>query len=103
MSVPATVLAASADSKRKRHKPGRQAGTSPPTQVAMTANRIDSGLFRYPRLNEVVLPSAPATDASRVVIFRRMMYRADPRFAVAEQSSDFLEVFHFQSDTIQIP
>ena len=58
--------------------------------------------FRYRRLNEVASPSASATDASRVVIFRRMVYRGTPQASLVEELLDTLEVSYFQAATIQI-
>ena len=55
------------------------------------------------RLNEVALPSAAATDASRVLFFGRVDYISDSAMHLTQQSSPPVQALYFQMDTIQIP
>jgi len=58
---------------------------------------------RESRLNEVALPAAAATDASRVVIFKPVVYRVNPRRRPVQRVLGCLEVSDFRLVTLQIP
>ena len=88
---------------RRRFSSVRQTGHVAHFQVA--DDSLARGLHWYTlrRLNEVALPSATATDASPVVVFRTVVHWMSSWVRSTEQFPCFSQVSYFQEATIQTP